>query len=308
MTFGSTRPRVCVLMSLYRGTRYLAQQIESIAAQADVDVHILARDDGSGDDTAVVFQMLAQEHGVSHTLIEGENLGACDSFFELIKAAPEDFDAYAFSDQDDWWRQEKMARAVQILHGADDTPMLYFCGQTVADQQLSPLHDTMRFERIGFGNALVQNVVQGASAVVNPSGMQLLQSLGRPTYTFMHDWWMYLVFAALGQLQYDHYAGMLYRQHDANVVGVRVSRWSRWRDRVRRYVNGGDSTRSRQAIAFQAAVGDRLAAKEAALLATFIAARHHAGARVRLLAGGQWWFQHRVDDIVFRAALALGRY
>lgn len=308
MTPAPPRPRVCVLMSLYRGTQYLAQQIESIAAQSGVDVHLLARDDGSGDGTPGEFRALAHRYGVPYELIEGANLGACRSFFELIARAPDGFDAYAFADQDDWWHSDKLARAIVALCAEPGVPTLYFCGQTVADRNLSPIRETMRFERIGFGNALVQNVVQGASAVVNRPGIALLQAIGRPTYAYMHDWWMYLVFAALGQLRYDHYAGMLYRQHDANVVGVRVSRWARWRDRLRRYMGGGGSTRSRQAIAFRAAAGNRLAPREALLLDRFIAAHDRIGARFRFLLDGRWWFQHRIDGWAFRAALAMGRY
>jgi len=308
MTIASHLPRVCVLMSLYRGTQYLEQQVESIAAQRGVEVHLLVRDDGSGDATASEFQTVAQRHGVSYALIEGVNVGACSSFFELIKCAPEGFDGYAFADQDDWWRHDKIERAIAELCRTPDTPTLYFCGQTVARKDLSPLHDTMRFERIGFGNALVQNVVQGASAVVNPAGLRLLQSIGRPAYAYMHDWWVYLVFTALGQVRYDHYAGMLYRQHEANVIGVRMSRWSRWRDRLRRYVGAGGGVRSRQAIAFRAAVGDRLASKEAMLLDTFIAGHDRIGARIYLLMSRRWWFQHRTDGWIFRVALAMGRY
>ena len=42
-------------MSTYNGDRYLENQIESLFAQAGVEVQILARDDGSKDNTLEIL-------------------------------------------------------------------------------------------------------------------------------------------------------------------------------------------------------------------------------------------------------------
>ena len=41
--------RVTILLSSYNGEAYLEEQLESIAAQKDVQTNILVRDDGSSD-------------------------------------------------------------------------------------------------------------------------------------------------------------------------------------------------------------------------------------------------------------------
>jgi len=47
---------VCILMSTYNGERYLAEQIESLLSQKDVNIEIHIRDDGSTDDTVKILR------------------------------------------------------------------------------------------------------------------------------------------------------------------------------------------------------------------------------------------------------------
>ena len=47
--------KIIVLLSTYNGERYLPQQLESLHAQAGVDVEILVRDDGSRDGTTAII-------------------------------------------------------------------------------------------------------------------------------------------------------------------------------------------------------------------------------------------------------------
>ena len=44
-------PRIAVLLATYNGRTWLADQVDSILNQTDVDVHIIALDDGSTDGT-----------------------------------------------------------------------------------------------------------------------------------------------------------------------------------------------------------------------------------------------------------------
>ena len=89
--------KVQVLLSTYNGEKYLKEQLDSIIAQKGVDVHILARDDGSKDDTIKIL-----EGYENIDIIKGSNIGVCKSFFELINKSGE-YDYYSFADQDDVW-------------------------------------------------------------------------------------------------------------------------------------------------------------------------------------------------------------
>lgn len=299
--------RACVLMSLYKGGRYLRAQLESIAAQRDVQVHLIGRDDGSDDATAGIFRECCEELGLSHTLLIEENVGACRSFLLLMQAAPAGYDLYALSDQDDVWHPDKLIRASARLQPLENRPALYFCGQQITDEQLRVQLHSMEFKRIGFGNALVQNVVQGASAVMNRRGMALVQDVGFPDFVYMHDWWLYLLFSTLGELHYDHFAGMLYRQHGSNVVGVSAGRVSRWSGRLRRYLRQDGAFRWRQAEAFDQTVGERLASGDRLLLSRFLRGRSSLSDRLRLVTADSVWMQSRIDDLVMKSTFLLGR-
>ena len=74
-------PKVCVLLSTYNGENFLPELLESLSRQQDVNVTILARDDGSADHTTDILQNFS---GCDIQIIKGTNKGATESFFCLI--------------------------------------------------------------------------------------------------------------------------------------------------------------------------------------------------------------------------------
>lgn len=75
--------KVTVLMSTYNGENYLIEQINSVLNQKDVEIQLIVRDDGSGDDTISILE--EYEKLGKLTLIKGNNHGYIKSFMELIK-------------------------------------------------------------------------------------------------------------------------------------------------------------------------------------------------------------------------------
>lgn len=55
---------VLVLMSTYNGEAYLTEQVESILKQADVNVKLLVRDDGSTDNTLRILNKYADRRKI----------------------------------------------------------------------------------------------------------------------------------------------------------------------------------------------------------------------------------------------------
>ena len=212
-------PRVSVLLSTYNGASYLRSQLESLAAQEGVSVHLHARDDGSTDETCAIFLRHHAEFWPElRGLTSGPNLGAAASFMQLLRTAP-DADYYAFCDQDDIWLSDKLARAVAALAG-EEGPALYCSNMTLVAEDLSvlgvpPPHKDLRFQHL-----LFENFATGCTIVMNPAARDLINS--RPPKAdaiIMHDWWCALIIAAMGRVHYDPQPGILYRQHGGNVVG-----------------------------------------------------------------------------------------
>src|SRR3546814_1588664 len=67
---------------------------------------------------------------------------------------------------------------------------------------------------------LVQSIAGGNTMVFNRSAHVLLQEAGDLLNLPSHDWWAYqLISGAGGRVYYDAEPNVLYRQHEANIVG-----------------------------------------------------------------------------------------
>lgn len=230
--------RVQVLLSTYNGRGHLAELLDSVLAQRGVKVEVLVRDDGSTDATPELLSEYALRAPVR--VVRGENVGVVSSFFWLLGHAARDVDAVALADQDDVWLPGKLLRALQMLERVPaQRPALYCSRQTLADANLRPLRVSTGARRgPSFGNALVENVVTGCTAVLNPPGL-CVAAQEVPGVAHMHDWWLYQVISALGDVIYDDVPSVLYRQHGGNVVGSPATVAGRALARVRRVAAHG---------------------------------------------------------------------
>lgn len=209
---------VTVLMSTYNGEKFLLEQIESIIRQRDVKTRLYVRDDGSTDGTVGILDEY-QNNGVLKWY-GGENLKSAKSFLDLVNKAPES-DYYAFCDQDDVWKDDKLARAVELLSKQDpDTPLLYCADYQLVDEDLKLLPDNGHVSTTSFGAALVASNATGCTLVFNKRLKDILK-LYTPTKIVMHDDWVHKVCLAVeGIVVYDKgYKALLYRQHGKNVDG-----------------------------------------------------------------------------------------
>lgn len=212
--------KVLVMLSTYNGERFLRQQLDSLLTQKEVSVEILARDDGSKDGTLDILNEYAGNNAI--TVLAESNRGAAESFLHLLELAPAGYDYYAFCDQDDFWKEDKLYSAVSQLSIADQTkPALYYSGQILTDENLNLLHyHDLNTNRSVYAN-FVFNQMAGCTAVFNGA---LLQQLKRfhPKGIYGHDVWCYKVCAALdGAIFVESRGHILYRQHGNNVVGLK---------------------------------------------------------------------------------------
>jgi len=225
-----------VLLPTWNGAAHLEAQFTSLAAQTLLPAAILVRDDGSTDSTKKIIADWA--HKLPITMIDpwGKHEGLLASMQKLIRAVDADqFDAIAFCDQDDVWHPDKLARATEILADFRDRPALYCASATLTDATLNPIGQ-LPYPQKGpnFANALVENIVTGCTAALNPLALRALQAPW-PKGVLVHDWWAYLVISAIGTVIYDPRPVLLYRQHDHNMVGAKANKWQQWVIRFKRF-------------------------------------------------------------------------
>jgi glycosyltransferase involved in cell wall biosynthesis len=210
--------RVVVLMSTFQGEEYVTEQIASILAQLPEDGRVLIRDDGSRDGTVSRIEAF---HDPRISVTRGTNVGFLRSFLLLLQDVPTDGDMFMWADQDDVWLPGKVERSRRYLEGRQSTPALYCSRLRLADRELNPIGMSPALNRgPSFENALVENIVTGCTTAFNRAALDLVRKHGDIELLHFHDWWLYLVVAAFGDVYVDAEPTVLYRQHGGNAIGM----------------------------------------------------------------------------------------
>jgi rhamnosyltransferase len=225
--------RIAVLMSTYNGEKYLVEQIESILNQkGDFDVDLFVRDDGSTDNTRNLLDKYQKEGKL--TWYTGDNLGPALSFIDLIKKC-EKYDLYSFADQDDYWKDNKLARAKDFLSDAQKTD-IYFANAQLVDQDLNDLGRCVYkcTPKTDFRTLTCAGGILGCTMVFTNRLAEYIKEKPLPSEIVMHDFYICEVCLALGgEMIYDNEAVMKYRQHSNNVVGVSTGLVNKAKSRIK---------------------------------------------------------------------------
>lgn len=217
--------QVAVLMSTYNGEKYIREQIDSILSQIKVNVTLFIRDDGSTDSTVKIITQYTEKYSNIRLLV-GENIGVGNSFMQLLYSLTDEFDYYAFSDQDDIWLNEKLERAIEKI-SKNTVPTLYVSNQILVDKNGRKLG--MRYVQkpdLSYMQTLSNNKATGCTMLWNKALNDRLTDINaRPSKILLdnriHDVWISAVAGLIGEIVYDQNGYILYRQHENNVVGVK---------------------------------------------------------------------------------------
>jgi len=264
-----------VLMSVYNGEKFLKEQIDSVLAQKDVDVQLFIRDDGSKDNSVAIIEEMMQEHS-NIQLLKGENIGVIASFYELSLKAGDDFDYYAYCDQDDVWLEDKLSRAASFLQ-KPEIPQLYCSRAQLVDSELNPI----KLSHFGIPEkkgAMIQNIVIGCTSVMNKELHKLVVEKV-PDYKVirMHDSWFYKLGIFFGEVFFDDESRILYRQHENNAIGLS----STFIGRIMQSIDDGRKGHYfRELTEFQRVCGEELTQKDFAENQRYIEAKQHLSKRI----------------------------
>lgn len=221
---------VVVLLATFDGSRYLQQQLDSIAAQSHIHWRLVVADDGSRDDTLAIVQRFFEKHPDRVRIVrDGPVRSARDNFFRLLRVAgPAPY--FAFCDQDDVWSLDKLERLVrrcqqlETQHG--DQPCLVYSDLAVVDAQLSLLNPSFmdqvraRPDRISHKTLLAENAIPGCAMLLNAALADVFRTREfDPTRAVMHDWWIALLASTVGHISYVPISLVNYRQHATNTLG-----------------------------------------------------------------------------------------
>lgn len=205
---------VAICMSTYNGEKYLEEQLQSLFNQNYSNIKIYVRDDKSSDKTKEILEKYKDKI----TIVESkENVGVVQSFMNILNYV-EDADYYAFCDQDDIWLPNKIERAVEKLEETDNQiPTMYFSDYEYYDENMNYIsRSAINKNGPSFQNALVECISLGMNMIINHSLRDILVK-NKMQKAMYHDWIIYLISSAIGNIIYDREITVKYRRHGNNV-------------------------------------------------------------------------------------------
>ena len=225
----SLLPRMAVCLAVYNGCPWLSEQVDSILAQKGVEVTVFVSVDASSDNSEGLVDQMAASDARLQVLAHGRRFGgAAPNFFRILSEVDfSEFDYVAFADQDDIWSLDKLRHAHEKLQvtGADayssNVVAIWPNQRTVLiDKSQKQVRWDFLFEAAGPGCTYVlrRELACAVQALVRSRWPEVRQ-------VGLHDWFVYAFARACGyRWVIDDYAGMLYRQHEKNQVGVNLGR------------------------------------------------------------------------------------
>ena len=220
-------PRISVAMGTHNGAAFLTRQLESILGQSLQPTEIVLSDDASTDDTVEIAQQVIGSRIPLTVLRNATALGVTANFEKATLACTGDL--IALSDQDDVWVPERLATAAAefaerpgllLLHGnarlvdATEAPL----GQTlfealeVTARERELVHTGRAFEAL-----LRRNLATGATTVFRRTLLATATPFPRG---WVHDEWLAIIAAAIGDVDLIDAALVDYRQHGENQIGA----------------------------------------------------------------------------------------
>lgn len=218
--------QICIIMAVYNGENYLAEQIDSILKNSCQNFTLHIFNDHSQDQSQEIIEEYVQRYpdkiiGHHHQ----ENHGVIRNFLEGTQIM--DADYYMFCDQDDVWLPNKIQHSLdameQLESQGSNQPCLVFGDAKIVDQTLQETAPSFQrqsgyhTDALDPAHILMENKLIGCTILFNRSFQQILTVF--PPEIRMHDWWIALIGSFFGKIQYLDEPLLLYRQHGNNVVG-----------------------------------------------------------------------------------------
>lgn len=271
-------PKVAILLCTFNGHDYLADQLDSFAAQSYPNWEVWASDDGSQDDTHAILETYQKKWGGERlSILSGPAQGFAANFLSLTCAGGIQADYYAYSDQDDIWEADKLQRAMDwLLTIPEDIPALYCSRTRLIDAKNQVIGFSPLFTKPpGFANALIQNIGGGNTMVFNDAARELLRVAGKDVGVVLHDWWTYMVVSGCGgKVFYDSYPSLRYRQHGGNLVGMNSNWLARLVRRIRMLWQGQSRNRNDKHVQALQQLRSKLTPENQEILDQFSVARN----------------------------------
>jgi glycosyltransferase involved in cell wall biosynthesis len=218
--------RTSVAMCTFNGSRFLREQLQSIASQTMLPSELVICDDLSSDDTISIIKDFASQAAIPVRLFQNEErLGPSRNFDKAIGLCTGEI--ILLSDQDDIWAPGKVQRLVEALdsnraavYAFSDADMVDEYGKSIGQSLWEAVG--LRVTHRQFRDArqlqilLKHNVVTGATMAIRSS---LRDAMLPIPPAWMHDYWAAILGSTVSNGIPVSESLIKYRRHASQVCG-----------------------------------------------------------------------------------------
>ncbi|MBU5366299.1 glycosyltransferase [Enterococcus devriesei] len=279
--------KVIILISTYNGEKYIKEQIESILLQSYQEIEIHIRDDGSSDKTVDILKEYSQKYSAIHVDF-GKNVGYPECFYKLTDKKI-DADYFMFSDQDDYWLENKVERAVDFLNSEPfDQPVCYYSSYNICDQDLNFIKKSPdKHSQFSLRETLYEVCGLEFTMAINKEALNLLKKY-KPKTSKARGTWMSMLFSSKGKILYDNVATANYRRHESAVTSSNMSSLGLFLWRIKKFLTNNNSKNYQNMLEeFREIVGNDLSVQEKKLLSVFCDEHYFFGAFKKIFYPGR---------------------
>lgn len=220
--------KFAILLAAKNGEEWISEQIASILAQKDIDLHIYINIDKSDDNTEKIIAEATKFQKNITVLNERKSFGsAAKSFYHLLENIPiHQYDYLCFSDQDDIWSESKLITAYKKIRDGNylgyssNVTAFWENGRKVSIKKSQPQQKwDYLFESAGPGCTYV------ISKFLAESFLELFKNYRSEILSIdVHDWTIY-AFSRSRNFRWlidENDSFVLYRQHEYNALGANL--------------------------------------------------------------------------------------
>lgn len=307
--------RIAVLLSTYNGENYIKEQLDSILSQklTNIEMQVFIRDDGSKDKTNSLLHEYCIKNNNVH-LIEGDNIGYVGSFLSLarvLKDSADKYEYYAFSDQDDFWDNDKLQIAIDMIKGNDKCkPILYTAVSRIVDEHLEFVRNSKYPKRkVDFYNTAIQTCTAGHTYVFNRELLNKMSSSLDYNKIYGHDSYFTNLAAIYGKIIIDPKPHASYRQHNNNQLGTSSNNFLLWaKSRLQRIKKGDSKKYAKQIYHIYSIHGKDLSIKEVSEMKQFFNMQKFLFTRIIYASKSRLYRQGKLENLAFKILYIWGGY
>ncbi len=220
--------RISVALCTYNGSRFLPEQLASIAAQTRLPDEMVVCDDGSSDATPEIVTEFGKTVSFPVRFFRNpKNLGSTKNFEQAIGLCTGDL--IALCDQDDIWLPEKLARQAEMMERDPTLGGVFSDAHLVDDRSLLlgkrlwqvGLFTAGRQKKFRTGKAasvlLGRNVVLGATLMIRSDLCHLFYEIPK---SWFHDAWIAWMIVLYSKLDFIRDPLIQYRLHVNQQTGT----------------------------------------------------------------------------------------